>query len=68
MIPIHEAAKELKVTPRQLLKWVQKNNIFAKLDPDWHILIPRREFERLKITLGVATKQIGPYHETNELN
>lgn len=66
MISIREAASELKVTPRQLLKWVLKNRIFASLTSDWNILIPRREFERLKVTLGIGTKQIGPCHEPNE--
>jgi hypothetical protein len=52
MIPISEAAKELKVTPRQLLRWVQKNRIFVFIYPDWNILIPRREVERIKLTPG----------------
>lgn len=48
MIPIREAARELGVTPRQLLKYVLGNRIFASLELDGHIRIPRREFEIMK--------------------
>jgi phage antirepressor YoqD-like protein len=34
LMPIREAAKELEVTPRQLLKWVLNNRIFAELELD----------------------------------
>jgi phage antirepressor YoqD-like protein len=55
MIPVREAARELTLTPRQLLKWILKNRIFEFIDPNWKILLPHREFEKLRITLGIGT-------------